>query len=179
MSFVLDMTSGQYFSLILKSEKRLFGKGAVGAVQYAAGKIFDDIGVVGRDDNCGAATVDFAETIHYVPSVLGVDVTGRFIGEYQFRTVEKSAGNNHALLFASRQCMRELVAFIKHSHELERLFNALLDICFVFPACSFQHEAEIVVDAAVVKQAEVLKNDAYVAAQKWNVFRLNGVEAVA
>ena len=53
---------------------------------------------VGNHDYCGTLLVQFTQQVDYFKSVLGVEVTCRFIGEYQFRICHHRPGYGNPLL---------------------------------------------------------------------------------
>lgn len=74
--------------------------------------------------------------------------------------------------------MRILITLVEHPDTSQHLFNAGFDIRFVFPAGGLKHKFKIGIGAAVGQQLEVLKDDAYLTAQKGNVATAYGVQVV-
>jgi hypothetical protein len=60
----------------------------------------------------------------------GVEITGRFVGEDEFRLRDDSPGNGDPLLLTAGKLLREMVAAVRYLH----LFEYFLDPFFAFRA---------------------------------------------
>ena len=83
------------------------------------------LGVCHHDDG-GAFGIEFLEELHDLPSILGVEVTCRFIGEYELWTCHHGTGDGHALLLASGELLREMLGAMADGHALHDLRHFLL-----------------------------------------------------
>ena len=68
--------------------------------------------------------------------------------------------------------MRQLVGFLGEAHGVEHLADAFVHRALVFPVRSLEGETEIVFDAAVHQQLEILEDDAEAAPEVWNLLPL-------
>ena len=94
-----------------------------------------------------------------------VKVTRRLIGKQQFRVVQYSPCNNHALLLATRELVRHLVALRRKLHKLKHLDNARFALLLLFPSGAAKHKIEIIVHISVGKQLKILKHNTNLLAQ--------------
>ena len=82
--------------------------------------------------------------------------------------VEQGAGDAHTLLFAAREFMRKALCLVGELHQLQH-FEDAGGTLLLLPACSPQHEVEVLLYRLVVEQLEVLEHDAQFAPQRRNV----------
>ena len=119
------------------------------ASQHSCGILLHELHIVSGHKHSGALTGNFAQMVDNLLAGLRVEIAGRLVGENQPGLVEQGAGNDYALLLATRKLVRHLVTLVVHPHLLEHLLDAVVDFHFVAPAGGFEHEAQIVVDGAV------------------------------
>ena len=134
-----------------------------------AGELVEHQDVVGRHHNGGARLGDLLQQSDDVGGGLRVEVAGGLVGDDDLRGVQQRAGNGDALLLASRELRRHLVALVEHAHVGEHFVDALVDGLFVAPTRSPEHEAQVLIDRVVVQELEVLEDDAHLLAQGGNL----------
>ena len=81
---------------------------------------------VGHHDDGGAFLVEFLQQVHDFLAILGVEVTCRFIGEYELWTCHHGAGNGHPLLLTAGKLLREMLGAVADVHALHHLCHASL-----------------------------------------------------
>src|SRR5690625_387094 len=84
-----------------------------------------DMIIVRDHDNRFAAFVKFVEQLENFLLGLGVEVSGRFVGEDDQRIVCEGAGNCHPLLLASGELCRTVVEAFPEAYADRELFAAL------------------------------------------------------
>ena len=157
----------------------LFGAGLVLADEGAAGVFLEDGAVVGDHDDGGPLGVDAAEQAHDAVGGLAVQVAGGLVGDDDLGLVEEGAGDGDALLFAAGELVRHLVGLAAHAYVIQHFRDALADGLAVFPAGGPEDEIEVVLDAAVRQQLEVLEHDAEFAAEVGDVLVADAFEGIA
>ena len=75
----------------------------------SAGELLEELVVVCSHDDCGTGGGDFVEVCHDLIAGVGVEIAGGFIGEDNFRLVEKRTGYDHALLLAAGEFVGHFV----------------------------------------------------------------------
>ena len=84
-------------------------------------------------DNGGSLFVQFGQELHHFGSVLGVQVTGRLIGEDDLRVRNDGTGNGDTLLLASGQLLREMAGTMADVHTFQYVVDHLLALaCLTF-----------------------------------------------
>ena len=64
---------------------------------------------VGHHNNRSTLFIQFCQQIHHLSSVLGVQVTGRLIGEYQLGIGYDRTGYRHTLLLTAGKLLRDVL----------------------------------------------------------------------
>src|SRR4051812_34157733 len=83
---------------------------------------FGDIGLMSDDDDGVAPGVKFVEERHNLVSGLGVEITGRLVGQDDGGPIDEGPCNGHSLTLAAR----ELVWLVHHAcTEIDRLQDGL------------------------------------------------------
>ena len=75
---------------------------------------------MGDDHHRHALRVEFGQQSHDVFAGLGVQCTGRLIGQYQLRAVDQRACDRHPLLLPARQLRGTVVTAFAQTHPLQR-----------------------------------------------------------
>ena len=143
-----------------------FDKRAILATEQAAGELFYQVVLVGRDDDRGARLADFAEQAEELDGSFRVDVPGRLVGKDEGRGVQEGTGEDNALLLAAGKLVGHFILFVCHADLVEDAEDALVDFLFVFPAGGTEDELQVLVDIAVDQELEVLERHPAFAAQK-------------
>jgi hypothetical protein len=78
-----------------------------------------DFGVVSYENDGATFLAEFAEEAKDCVAGVGVEITGRFIGENQARIIDKSAGDSRALLLATGELAGTVAGAIDHFDGLE------------------------------------------------------------
>ena len=123
--------------------------------------------------------VDPCQELHDAFSCLGVKISGRFICNYDFRPVEQGPCYGYPLLLTSRELVRHLVRLVLHSYGIEDFGYTSVDFMCIFPPCGFQDKAQILFNAPVHKQLEILEYYTEFPSQERNVLFLYPVKFVS
>ncbi len=99
----------------------------------------------------------------------GVKIACGLVGENKLGLVEEGARDDNALLLAAGKLVGHLMGLCDHAYFFEHLVDALFAAFAVFPARGFEDKFEVGIGGAVHQQLEILKHDAYAAAQKGDV----------
>src|SRR5216684_6333690 len=81
--------------------------------------------LVGDQDDGVAAGGELAEEIENLAAGLGVEVSGRLVGQQQRGLVDQSPGDGHALALAARQLVRLVVHPVAETDRGERFLGHL------------------------------------------------------
>ena len=76
---------------------------------------------VGHHNNRSTLFIQFCQQIHHLSSVLGVQVTGRLIGEYQLGIGYDRTGYRHTLLLTAGKLLREVFGTVADVHPLQNI----------------------------------------------------------
>ena len=106
--------------------------------------------------------VELAEEIHNLLTVLGVQVTGRLIGEDQLRTCDDRTGDGHSLLLTSGKLLREVLGSVADGHSLHNLGDLLLTLGRGDVQVP-QRKLDVLIDIQFIDQVEALEHESDVA----------------
>ena len=116
---------------------------------------------VGHHNNRSTLFIQFCQQIHHLSSVLGVQVTGRLIGEDYLRIADNGAGNGYTLLLTAGKLLREVFGTVADVHPLQNIlyhafaltclhaevrkgkFHILVDVQFVYQVEALEHESQL------------------------------------
>ena len=73
-----------------------------------------------EDERCPFLFVEIEKELYYKVAGIGIEVSGRFVGEEDFWSVRKSTGKRNPLLFASRKLCGIMVVAISEIMLLPR-----------------------------------------------------------
>ena len=90
----------------------------------ARGILFGQFRVV-RDHDDQAVVGNFGQQIHNLHAGFGVQRAGGFVGQQDFRVVDKRTGNGHALHLTTGKLARLLVDVVAQAHAAQRLNGTL------------------------------------------------------
>src|SRR5436190_282587 len=132
---------------------------------HAPAHLVDHLAVVGGDQHRRARAVDAVEQLHDPDRRLGVEVPGRLIGEQERRVVDERPGDRDALLLAAGELVGVVVDLRLQPDQAEDLRHLPADLA-PRPAGDLEGVGDVVVDAAVGEQLEVLEDAADPPAQE-------------
>ena len=89
--------------------------------------------VVAGDQHRGAEAIDVFEHSHDLRRQTRVEVTGRFIGQQQRRTVHHGTGDTDTLLLPRRKVRRVLQRLVLEADAIQRRHDPLADLTLVQP----------------------------------------------
>ena len=69
--------------------------------------------------------MEFAQELHHLLAVFGVQITGRLIGQNQFRIRYYGTGDRHTLLLSSGKLLGEMFGAVHDVHPFHSLFHPL------------------------------------------------------
>ena len=72
--------------------------------------------------------------------------------------------------YAPREFMRHFLLCFEHAHISEHLVYSRVYLLSLFPSCCLQHEREVLIDSAVVKELEVLEDYSHLPSESRHVF---------
>lgn len=143
---------------------------------YDARKLLEQLVVVRDGDDGGAPFGLMAQEGHDKVGVFAVEVGCGLVGEDNLWIAGQGAGYADALLFATGELVRPSVGARFHAHKREQFADTRLPLRLLSPPYGAENEVEIVIDGTLGEQAEVLKDDAYLAAQQGQMARFQTVE---
>ena len=126
---------------------------------HAAAHRVDHLAVVGDDEHGRAGAVDPVEQLHDPDRGLGVEVSGRLVGEQQRRVVDEGARDRDALLLSAGELVGVVVDLRLEADEADDLRHLAADLG-ARGADHLQGVGDVVVDRAVGQQLEVLEDGA-------------------
>ena len=121
------------------------------APEHTSREILHHLEVVCGHQHSSAFPGKFMKELDYMVAGLGVEIAGRFVGQYKFRTVKQRPCNHNALLLATAQFMRHLISLVVHAYGLEHLLNPGFHLIFRPPPRGPQHKPEVVDSRTVLK----------------------------
>src|ERR671936_856228 len=121
---------------------------------------------------------DFAEQIHDLERQIGIEVTGRFVGQNQLRIIDEGACDGDPLLLSARQFFGQRVHAMLKPHPFEYLKGLAL-LRRERQSEDAHHERDVLKDGEPRDQPEILKDEADVAAIGLNLRRAESVEVAA
>ena len=144
------------------------------------GRVADDLALVDGDDaviefahqlmlvrhneHRGAHRVDLTQQVKNLVGELGVDVARRLVRNDDLGIVDQCARQTDALLLAARQLGGLVLHFVLQADQIEHIGHALFDGGSAL-ADRTHGKRHVVKDVHLVDQAEVLKDDAHMAAK--------------
>ena len=120
--------------------------------------------VVCGDDYGSSKAIEFDEQSQEAAGHLRVDVTGRLVGQKQFRLANDRPRDRGALLLTTRQYRGEMVHALAEADPLQEIRHVFLVVRFVF-ANDAERQGDVLPSRQMVEQPEILENDADAAAQ--------------
>src|ERR1700730_8661675 len=124
---------------------------------HPASHDIDDLSVVGRHHDRGAASVDLQQQLDDLPRGGRVQVSGGLIGQKDPRVMNEGAGDRDALLLATRQLVRVLVLFPFEPHDAEHFLDLRLEMA-QGALGDAQREGHVLEHRQVGQQLEVLED---------------------
>src|SRR5262245_15920705 len=95
---------------------------------HAAPHLVDHLAVVGHDDNGGAGPVDPVEHLHDPDGGVGIEVSGRLVGQQQRRVVDERTGDGETLLLAARKLVGEALDLVGEANEAQSIGDLAADL---------------------------------------------------
>ena len=136
----------------------IFVDTAVEHMNNASG-ISCEIRVVGYHNNCVAFGMDAAKFFHDNMRTAGVEISGRFVGEDDFRSSDKGTSNSDTLFLAARKLGREEIFALAEMKTLESVGS--LDKAMSFACARInEREGDIFDDGQIRDEIEILENEA-------------------
>ena len=120
--------------------------------------------LVGDDQHCDAHFAHPLQQLHHLKAHLGVDVAGRLVRDDQTRAVGQSAGHGHPLLLAAGEELGVDLCLILQMHQLQHIVDPFLNVLLA-DVGNVHRKGDVLVDRHGRDKAEVLKDDAHLAAE--------------
>ena len=114
---------------------------------------------VRHHDDGSTLLVQLLQQVHHFLAVLRIEVTGRFVGQNQFRVGHYGTGNGHTLLLTAGELLREVLGTVADGHALHRLFDALLAFAGRHAHVE-QRQFDVLIHVQLVNQVEALEYEA-------------------
>ena len=146
-------------------------------VDHPSGDFFHDELIVGGDDDGRPFSIQIFKDSDDLKTVLGVQVSGGFIGEEERRMIDERSSDRHALLFSPGEFARVGVGPVSDVHRFKDLRDRAPDVAFGL-ANGAHGVGHIFPDPLVGKEAKVLRHDAHLPAQERNVGLLKKLQAL-
>ena len=83
------------------------------------------LGVCHHDDG-GAFLIQFGKEVHHFLSVLGVEVTRRFVGKDELGVGDYGTGYGYALVLTPRELLRIVLGSVADVHALQHIIRFTL-----------------------------------------------------
>ena len=111
-------------------------------------------------DDGGALVVQLGKQMHYLGSILGIEVTRRLIGKDELGTKDHGTGDGYSLLLTTRKLVREVLGTMADGHSLhnrlhlclalrlrnikigKRKLDVLLYIQFIYQVETLEHKTD-------------------------------------
>lgn len=148
-------------------------------MQYPSGELAERVVIVRGHDDRAVLLDKVMEQLEDAVGRFGVQVTGGFVRDDQWRLVQQCAGDGQPLLFASRQFMGHFVAFGAKPNGIEAGLNTTFSGRAFAPTRHAQNEIQIVVCRSIWKQGKILEYDAEVPTQGVYVFAGDGCQVMS
>ena len=133
---------------------------------------------MGNHQHGGAQIVDLLQQRHDFKGALGVQVTGRLVGDNGGGIVHQSTGNGQSLLLTTGHLMGMAVHLALQTNQLQHIGHTILN--FLLPGAHHPHgEGHVLIDGHLIDQAVVLKHDADGTAQVGNLPLADPLQRVA
>lgn len=132
---------------------------------------------VGGDDDGRAHAVELFEQAHQAKSDVVVEVSGRFVGQEQFRAGDDGAGDGNALLLAAGKGEGQGALVVAEANPFEEFVDVAADF-FFGAACDAQGQGDVIEGRKVRQQTEFLKHDTDFLAELCELFAREVVNIV-
>src|SRR5450830_26228 len=161
----------------LASQRRLARGGRVAQIElFGDGAVFHDGDTVADgaqhrqlmadDDNGHAeARIDVAQGVEQGARSFRVQRGRRLVAQQHVGVAGQGAGNRHALFLPARQLRRIAVQLVGQAYQRQAFLDPGGDLLALGRAMDFQGEGDVVEDAGVLQQVELLENHADVLAR--------------
>ena len=106
--------------------------------------------------------IQFGKEVHYFLSVLGVEVTRRFIGKDELGICYHGTGNGYALLLTPRELLWIVLGTMADVHAFQHVVHHLLAFGFLDSEVG-QREFHILEYSQLVDEVEALEDETYYA----------------
>ena len=103
--------------------------------------------------------IQFGEEVHHFLSVLGVEITRRLIGQYEFRISDHGTGNGYTLLLTTRELLRIVLGTVTDVHALQHIVHHLLAFGLLDAEVS-QREFYVFEHIQFIDEVKALENEA-------------------
>src|SRR5882762_1743712 len=95
---------------------------------HPASHDIDDLPVVSRHHDRGAAGIDLQQQLHNLPRGGRIQVSGGLVGEEDPRVMDEGTGDRDTLLFAARELVRVLALLPFEPHDAEHFLDLWLEV---------------------------------------------------
>jgi len=136
----------------------------------------DQFPVMSADNDSRALPVDFFKETHDFKSQFRIQISGRFIGEYDFGIIYHGAGDGDALLFTVRKLGWVIPHFMLQIDHPKRIEYSAADF-FSGNTYNLKHHRDVIEYFLVKNQAEVLKDNSHCSPQNIN-FMIGNTENI-
>src|SRR6202165_2009895 len=126
---------------------------------HPASHDIDDLSVVGRHHDRGAAGIDLQQQLDDLPRGGGVEVSRGLIGEKDPRVMNEGSGDRDALLLAARKLIWVLVLLPFQAHDAEHFLDLGLEVAQGALGHA-QREGHVLEHGQVGQQFEILEDHA-------------------
>ena len=107
----------------------------------------------------GSLLIQFAEQLHHLHTILGIEVTRRLIGKDDARFAHHGTGDGNPLLLTARKLMRIMLGTMAQLHLSQNFEHTLLALRLPHSEV-FQLQIHILLNGKFVDKIEVLEHEA-------------------
>ena len=85
---------------------------------------------------CGSLLIQFAEQLHHLHTILGIEVTRRLIGKDDIRLTHHGTGDGNPMLMTTRKLMRIMLGTMAQLHLSYFFTGTRTKLKLLLPACT-------------------------------------------
>ena len=141
------------------------GKKSILTTVYLTWEFVKQVDVVGGHHHSCPILTDALEQTHDMAGCFHIDIAGWLICYDDTGLVEYGAGYGDMLLLTTGELVGHLVYFVGHVYGLKYMRDALVALLALAPTSGTKHEIKILPDRTVMKQLEILEDDAHLTAE--------------